>query len=331
VHGIVLVFELLIGESLVERLKRTGPIPFVELWGIVECIWMGLRDAHAVGVIHRDLKPSNVFLSPRGSELPVEVKILDFGISKLPREIINETLTRVGQSLGTFSFMPPEQIGKAKEVDERADIYSAATLIFQSMSGKLPYVARTAVQIMELKSRQEPRRLSEAMTFPIDDALDAFVEKCLRRDPADRFQTATEALEAWRVLRPTAAVSDLDVRAQIEAEPVSSGAPTQIVSAPRVQDPEFQTQVYIGPPARPTPLPEAAIVPAPATPAPATPAPARRAMGSTSDNLTTRIFQRPADSDWSLKLIAIYLLTALALMGVGFALMAGVMSYFHSG
>src|SRR5262245_55798996 len=60
-HGVVLGFELLEGESLIDRLKRTGPIPFDELHGIIEQVWMGLADAHRVGIIHRDLKPSNVF------------------------------------------------------------------------------------------------------------------------------------------------------------------------------------------------------------------------------------------------------------------------------
>jgi len=78
-HGIVLVFELLEGESLIDRLKRTGPIPYDELWGIIEKVWIGLGDAHRVGIIHRDLKPSKIFLEqrPDGS---TRVKLLDFGI-----------------------------------------------------------------------------------------------------------------------------------------------------------------------------------------------------------------------------------------------------------
>ncbi len=140
-HGIVLVFELLEGESLIDRLKRTGPIDFEELHPIIEQVWMGLADAHRAGIIHRDLKPSNVYIEarPDGSK---RVKILDFGISKLPKEMGAETLTEMGQSLGTFSFMPPEQIGKARTVDHRADIYACATMIYQSMSGQLPYQAR---------------------------------------------------------------------------------------------------------------------------------------------------------------------------------------------
>jgi len=157
-HGVVLVFELLEGESLIDRLKRTGPIPFDELWPIIEQVWMGLADAHRADIIHRDLKPSNVFLErrPDGS---TRVKILDFGISKVPKEVGGETLTEMGQSLGTFSFMPPEQIGKAKTVDHRADIYACTTLIYQSLTGQLPYSARNILVMVEMKTKTDARTI----------------------------------------------------------------------------------------------------------------------------------------------------------------------------
>ncbi|MDI1482604.1 serine/threonine-protein kinase [Polyangium sp. y55x31] len=199
--GIVLVFELLEGESLIDRLKRTGPIHFDELYVIIEQVWMGLADAHRVKIIHRDLKPSNVFLErrPDGS---TRVKILDFGISKLPKEMEGETLTEMGQSLGTFSFMPPEQIGKAKMVDERADIYACTTMIYQSLTGQLPYLAKNVLVMVEMKAKAPPRRIGDAMDGPIDPRLESFVARGLARDPDQRFQTATEALAAWRELSP---------------------------------------------------------------------------------------------------------------------------------
>jgi eukaryotic-like serine/threonine-protein kinase len=199
-HGILIVFEMLEGESLIERLKRAGPMSFDELFPLVEQIWMGLVDAHKAGVIHRDLKPSNVFLERR-PDGGVRVKLLDFGISKLPREVGGETLTEMGQSLGTFSFMPPEQIGKAKTVDHRADIYAVATLIYQALSGQLPYAARNILQMVELKTKNEPRRLGEVLDQPIDPALERFLAKALARDPENRQDSAAEALESWRELR----------------------------------------------------------------------------------------------------------------------------------
>jgi serine/threonine protein kinase len=236
-HGIVLVFELLEGESLVERLKRTGPIPFAELWSIVESVWSGLTDAHTAGVVHRDLKPSNVFLQRSHGGVRGRVKILDFGISKLPKKITTQSLTQVGQSLGTFSFMPPEQIGKAKMVDHRADIYACTTLIYQGLSGQLPYQAKNVVAMMELKSRTEPRTLGEAMGHQVDARLEAFIARGLARNPDQRFQTAVEALEAWRTLRPAGAASTKDgghVEGEDDAE---SQARTQVRSTSPVFGP----------------------------------------------------------------------------------------------
>ncbi len=241
-YGIVLVFELLEGESLVERLKRTGPLTYLELWPVVEAVWMGLADAHAAGIIHRDLKPSNVFLEQRRAGK--RVKILDFGISKLPKKISTQSLTQVGQSLGTFSFMPPEQIGKAKTVDHRADIYACATLIYQALSGKLPYQAKNVVAMMELKNKTEPRTLGEVMRTPVDPALEAFIAKGLSRDPDTRFQTALEALEAWRALRPPGAESLTDLEAsgaysgdiEIEDAPSSGEIKTTVLHKSKLQE-----------------------------------------------------------------------------------------------
>jgi serine/threonine-protein kinase len=218
-HGVVLVFELLEGESLIDRLKRTGPIHFDELWSIIEQVWMGLADAHRAGIIHRDLKPSNVFLERR-PDGTTRVKILDFGISKVPKEVGGETLTEMGQSLGTFSFMPPEQIGKAKTVDHRADIYACTTLIYQSLTGQLPYSARNILVMVEMKTKTDARKLSEATQGPVEPRLEAFVSRGLSRDPEQRFPTAIDALNAWRDLRPQSPPA-----AQPQSGQAASGGP----------------------------------------------------------------------------------------------------------
>ncbi len=251
-QGIVIVFELLEGESLIDRLKRTGPMAFDELFPIVEQVWMGLAAAHAAGVIHRDLKPSNVFLErrPDGQQ---RVKILDFGISKLPREVGGDTLTEMGQSLGTFSFMPPEQIGKAKTVDHRADIYASATLIYQAMSGQLPYAAKNILQMVDLKTKSEPRPLASVVDYRVDPRLEAFLAKGLAREPADRFQTANEALEIWRELKQPVA------QPQAAALPSPSGGvsyPAQPNRAPAtvmMTDPRSYAAAPVAQPSQPRP------------------------------------------------------------------------------
>lgn len=224
-HGVVLVFELLEGESLIDRLKRTGPIPFSELHPIIEEVWLGLADAHRVGIVHRDLKPSNVFLERRPDGV-TRVKIMDFGISKVPKEVGGETLTEMGQSLGTFSFMPPEQIGKAKLVDHRADIYACTTLIYQSLTGQLPYAARNILIMVEMKSKADARSLREVMGVPVDHRVEAFVARGLARDAGKRFQSAIDALAAWRELR------SVEVPAMPQAPPQRPAQPSGRSSSP---------------------------------------------------------------------------------------------------
>ena len=268
-HGVVLVFELLEGESLIDRLKRTGPIPFDELYVIIDQVWMGLADAHRAGIVHRDLKPSNVFLEHR-PDGTTRVKILDFGISKLPKEMGGETLTEMGQSLGTFSFMPPEQIGKAKTVDHRADIYACATMIYQSFTGQLPYASRNILQMVELKGKTDARKLTEATGGAVDPRLEAFVSQGLARDPGKRFQTANEALAAWRELRPrpqtlapqsSQRASAMSTHLSYEVNPASAAqplaatlaavgdAPPIVQAAPPVADPTSDSGATLAMPA----------------------------------------------------------------------------------
>jgi serine/threonine-protein kinase len=199
-HGLVLVFELLHGDSLLDRLKKGGPMSFDELYPIIERVYLGLADIHSAGIVHRDIRPSHVFLEqgPDGATL---AKIINFGVSKLERDTGGESVTKQGQSVGVYSYMPPEQIGKGKLVDHRADLYACATMIFHAMSGQLPFVARNVLVMVEMKSKNEPRRLSEAMGREVDPRLDAFLAKELAREMDRRFPTAAEALKGWRDLR----------------------------------------------------------------------------------------------------------------------------------
>jgi serine/threonine-protein kinase len=144
----------------------------------------------------------------------------------------------MGQSLGTFSFMPPEQIGKAKTVDHRADIYACATMIYQSMSGQLPYQARNLLIMVEMKQKTDARRLAEAMAGPVDPRLEAFLAKGLAREPADRFQSALEGLTAWRELRPAKGASRSTV------SPSSSKAPSSNASGHALATPPPPHQSY---------------------------------------------------------------------------------------
>jgi serine/threonine protein kinase len=205
-HGIAIAFELLEGESLLDRLRRTGPMTLETLHPIIQQILRGLADAHAVGIIHRDLKPSNIFIERRGDGSN-RVKILDFGISKLPKTIAKITLTEPGQSLGSFMFMPPEQIQRAANVDLRADIYALGTLAFQAMTGQLPFSSNNIADLVRLKGTQAPRSLGEAAKKQFPPLLEAWVAKALATQREHRFQSAEEAQAAWSQVAASAGLT----------------------------------------------------------------------------------------------------------------------------
>jgi serine/threonine protein kinase len=137
--GHYLVMELLHGVSLGERLQA-GPLAVHELGAIMVPLLRGVAAAHARGVIHRDLKPDNVFLCEGPDGEPREPKVLDFGIAKLrTSQLEQEHLTGSGSAIGTPAYMSPEQLADARGVDERTDIYAAGVIMFEALTGRLPF------------------------------------------------------------------------------------------------------------------------------------------------------------------------------------------------
>ncbi len=244
--GIVIVFELLEGESLLERLRRTGPMTPATLHPVIAQILHGLTAAHAAGVIHRDLKPSNIFLERR-ADGSSRVKILDFGISKLPKGMTKNTLTEPGQSLGSFMFMPPEQIHSAGRVDARADLYAVGTLAFQALTGHLPFDSTNVVELVRLKSSTNPRSLAQVLGRPTPPDLEAWIAHALARDVNARFQSANDAALAWAQLGP----------------PGASLTPPPALAPEAAQAPAPSSRVDPGSPhSRPPPLPQRTSSPA---------------------------------------------------------------------
>ena len=196
-RGALLVCEWRERQSLLDRLKSRGPMPVEELHPLVSQAWQGLCDIHRSDMVHRCLKPANLVLEKdRGGAR--RVILFDFGLARVGSEGVDGvTLGDFGRALGLFSFMPPEQIGRAKTVDRRADIYALSTVIFQALSGQLPYRARNILALVEAKTKTSARRLSEILGEDVDPRLDTFLARGLERDPASRFQTAEEAHAAW--------------------------------------------------------------------------------------------------------------------------------------
>ncbi|MFO0661539.1 MAG: serine/threonine-protein kinase [Polyangiaceae bacterium] len=195
-YGIAIIFELLKGRSLLDHLRANGVMSFDDAVPFVREVLAGLDDAHRAGIIHRDMKPSNVFLE-RLANGASRVKLLDFGVSKLPKALGGTTLTQPDQALGSFLFMPPEQVSKASEVDATADIYAFGVLLFQAMTGHLPFHGSTPIDVIHQKRVGEPRWLSEVAGKPFPTALEVWIRRCIEREPAKRFPSARDARMAW--------------------------------------------------------------------------------------------------------------------------------------
>jgi len=194
-HGApYMIMELLRGEPLDARLRRTGQLSYreVELLVLQTCQLLG--EAHRVGIVHRDLKPANLFLVDSGYEL--FVKVLDFGIAKSSDGGSNGPLTRRNAVLGSPRFMSPEQFRSAGDVDQRADLWSLAVVAYQALTGAPPFpgnsLGQVVLSIMEGK-RARPTELNPSLPSALDGLFDrAFADKL-----ADRFQHAGEFAAAF--------------------------------------------------------------------------------------------------------------------------------------
>jgi serine/threonine protein kinase len=195
-----LVMELLEGHSLEKELEEKGPLDPVRCAQIVVPVCSALSAAHAAGVLHRDIKPSNVFLhrTPQG-EL---TKILDFGIAKLAAQsAIGQKLTIDGSLLGTPAYMAPERFRRGP-YGPKSDVYSVGVMLYEMLSGRLPFIPSTAdpLALVAMQAEEEALPLSQRRA-DIAPALDAVVAQALARDPEAR---PTADLLARRLARAVA-------------------------------------------------------------------------------------------------------------------------------
>lgn len=189
-----LVLEYVEGHALRQELSE-GPLGLDRALHITKQIASALARAHSLGIVHRDLKPENVMLSPR-EEDPDFVKVLDFGIAKVPvaelsGEASGEALTRAGVIFGTPEYMAPEQ-ALGEEVDHRADLYALGILLYEMLSGSRPFEADSAVSLLGMQVTQPPPPLSSE----VPPAIAAIVMRLLAKEAGDRFQQAREVIEA---------------------------------------------------------------------------------------------------------------------------------------
>lgn len=188
------VMELLVGENLATRMRARGLLAPREAAGIARKLAEALSAAHAAGVVHRDLKPENVFLVGAAAGKPAtdEIRIVDFGAAKI---VGASKLTRPGVVFGTPYYMSPEQ-ASGQTVDARADVYSLGVLLYEMLTGSLPFEADTYMGVLTKHMFAEPTRPSERASAAQLGALDGVVMRALEKDPSARHQSMNELAQA---------------------------------------------------------------------------------------------------------------------------------------
>jgi len=175
-----LVMEFVDGTNL-RQVMREGPLSSGEALKVVSSVLSALEHAHGQGIVHRDIKPENILLAKGGV-----VKVADFGLSRLLGPDANTRLTRTNIALGTYEYMAPEQRERAREADERSDLYATGVVLYELLTGELP------IGRFPLPSKRRPDEC--------DSQIDGLIEKSLEKDPEERYQTAREMGDAVSIV-----------------------------------------------------------------------------------------------------------------------------------
>ncbi len=228
------------GDNLAERLTSRGPLPPADAVRILREVAWALAYAHARGVVHRDVKPENIMIE-RGTG---RVTVTDFGIA---RDVRAKNLTADGTVLGSVHYMSPEQVA-GDVLDGRSDLYALGVVAFQLLSGRLPFDAPQASAVLLMQATRAAPSLGEVAPG-IPGALVQVVDRCLRKDPAERYATGEALAEAL-----TQALQQAQSGPQATPDPVLSeeaakavwlrAAQLQADAARRVKDRTAQAEAF---------------------------------------------------------------------------------------
>src|SRR5271166_5267209 len=200
--SLYIIMEFLEGKNLNQTVRAEGPFAMERALPVLIQASGALDEAHRAGIIHRDLKPENIFLVQSGTlrDFP---KVLDFGLAKLgerqmrPGSVI---LTQEGMVFGTPEFMSPEQ-AQGKSLTPASDVYSLATILYEVLTGKLPFDAKSAMEFVQLHVTGKPIPLGQRVagkTFP--PLLDQIMDRALAKRSEDRFQSAADFGQALQAV-----------------------------------------------------------------------------------------------------------------------------------
>ncbi len=226
-----IVMEYLDGRNLNQVVRRDGPLSVERAIPILIQVSGALEEAHQQGIVHRDLKPENIFLT-NSAGMQDYAKVLDFGLAKVTERELRPgsiMLTQEGMVFGTPEFMSPEQ-AQGQTLDRRSDIYSLAIILYEALTGKLPFDARSSMEYIQLHVMSPPIPLDQRLadkTFPT--GLGDVIAHAMAKDPNDRFTSTAEFAEALRTYAPSSFMPDWPPMAYASQPiPLASGP----VSAP---------------------------------------------------------------------------------------------------
>jgi serine/threonine protein kinase/Tfp pilus assembly protein PilF len=177
-----ITMEYVSGQDLRGLIKQSGQLAVGTTIHIAEQVCLGLSEAHRLGVIHRDLKPSNIMIDQEGNAL-----IMDFGIA---RSLEGKGITGAGVMIGTPEYMSPEQV-EGKDTNQRSDIYSLGVILYEMLTGQVPFDGDTALTIA-VKHKTEMPQDPKELNPQISEDLNSLILKCLQKDKENRFQTSDE-------------------------------------------------------------------------------------------------------------------------------------------
>lgn len=183
-----IVMEYLFGETLAAALERAPRLEADIALPILREVARALEGAHEAGVLHRDVKPDNVFLLGEPGD-PYGVKLVDFGFAKLR----DATITAMGTAIGTAQFMAPEQC-VADEADPRTDVYGFGVVAYRVLTGEMPFNATNETQDWLAWNLIAPPMPARTRLPTIDSDVEAFLDRCLRKDPANRYASMAEVI-----------------------------------------------------------------------------------------------------------------------------------------
>jgi serine/threonine-protein kinase len=194
-----MAMEYLEGYTLHRAIRQVSHLPEERTAHIARQICRSLREAHSLGVVHRDLKPANVYLLEHGDE-PDYVKVLDFGLVKDIQNSDAEELTQAGLFMGSPKYMAPEQI-QGGTVDARTDIYALGIIMYEMMTGKVPFDAPKSLDILMAHVRDEVPPLKKMNpTVRVTPPMEETIFRCLAKDPKDRYRSMDEVIAALKRL-----------------------------------------------------------------------------------------------------------------------------------